>query len=376
MSFEKEIRGNYMCYHLSEHFTAASLVQLRTQIDSDIADTEYDVALFFLETKSVDNAGFKFFVNLEKWLEGKKRLLVFVGVSEDLQGRICEGHDFICYGSVLEFEQDFHEMNPKLYQTLYKLASGHSPVKNLKLQCPLCENPDVSGYILDTRAYKPTWSDNEITFTTMPTDDSVDYIDFSKYAVAVCPRCFFASSRLDWFTLVFDEGNVMSVLTESQIDSLGNHSSTRRAVVGDEDIARQPGFFILPRTQDVVFMAWALNEVCLKHISAHKKNLDGFDIAHSNLMMCKFAPDPKVIKEKLNTALAWLHEILNNPYKYATSRLAACYVYVVSIYLELGKNKEAREYYERFVKSFATKSGYDFYLNRVHSFFVDDEESK
>ena len=374
MAYRKEARGPYICYFLDEEITAASLVRLRALIDDDLIDEENDIAIILDDVTRIDNAGLRFFMNLDKKLAEQKRMLVFVGVDKEIHPSIYENEEFVYYLNMLEFERDFHEMNPKLYQTFYKLAEGEDSFRTLKLQCPLCGHKNISGYIVDTHEYRPKWSDEEITITIKPDAPEKEFVDYSKYQVAVCPNCFFASSRLDWFHLSFKEGQVQSMLTSAQIDALNNKSSVRRAIVGNEDIARAPGFFQAPREKEACYLSWALNEVCQKSVSTHKKELDGFDIATSNFLMCKFTPDPRLIDDKLTTALAWLHDILTNQNNYSKSRIAAAYVYVISTYIALGKPKEYRMYMEEFNRDFKAIEGYEFYLKRARS-LVEAEES-
>jgi len=346
-------------------FSAVQVVQLRAQLDDDLADSEYDIAINLKNITQLDKAGLRFFGNLEKALNKKKRSLVFYNVASGLQEQLLAESDFVIYDTEWDFEMDFHEINPRLYQTMFRLADGDGPFRNIQLVCPLCGNEKVFGYILDKARFRQVWSEEEITPVLEPIDPNEQTVDFSKYQVAVCARCLHAGSRLDWFSANFPEGNVETILTAKQIDRLSNISATRKQLPQAELYMGDDKWFQIPREKEAVYLAWALNEVSHKNISSKRREVDALEIAYSNFMMCKYAPDQRLVDEHLNTAMAWLSSVLDNPQWYSRIRVAAAYTYAISVLIARDRPREAKDHLDAFVEKFKDAHEYDFYMERA-----------
>jgi pentatricopeptide repeat protein len=269
----------------------------------------------------------------------------------------------------VEFERDFHEINPELNRTFFRLAESKSHFRSLKMICPLCGFVNVAGFIVDENYYKQRWSENEIVPIYEPDETDPNSIDFSCYQVAVCPKCFYASTRLDWFTIMFPEGRYESNLTQENRSRLSNAAALRRSLAMGQSGASEESFFRVPREKSASYLSWMLNEFNLKHMS-EQQTTDGFDIVVSNFMMCKFASKDQDVDNHMYTALAWLYGILDNKANYSTLRLAKTYVYLISVLVSQDKTGESRKLYREMEKEFNDIEDCQFLINRAQQLLL------
>jgi len=251
------------------------------------------------------------------------------------------------------------------------LAKGKGSMRTLQMVCPLCGFDNVAGFMIDDEQYQLTWSDTEIVPLFEPIVPDVNALDFTAYQVAVCPHCFYAGTRLDWFTIKFPEGSFESRLSKSQIGNLSNSAALRRNLAMSYEGASDNAFFQMPRESRASYLAWKLNEFNLKHMHNERKHTDGFEIVVSNFMMCKFSQSEREIDDHMHTALAWLYNILENKATYSTLRLAKAYTYMISILVSQDKTKEAKGFYRSFQAEFSDIPDCQFWLGRAHDLLFD-----
>ncbi|MDR0516174.1 MAG: DUF2225 domain-containing protein [Fibromonadaceae bacterium] len=365
MSLPKQIRGNFICYELGEEFTSVQALKYKLFFSDEVKDSSLGMAFDMRRTMRIDGAAVVFFKNLHEQISKYDRRISFFGGAPEIQEQLRNTGLFLVYVSIVEFERDFHEINPELNKTFFRLSEGKGNFRSLKMICPLCSFNDVAGFIINEEYYKLTWSDNEIVPVYEPTEPDPNKIDFSCYQVAVCPSCFYASTRLDWFTVVFPEGRYESNLTPENKAKLSNSAANRRALaMSYSSGAGEKSFFRMPREKDAAYVSWLLNEFNLKHMS-EQDTTDGFDIVVSNFMMCKFATKEMDIDGHMHTALAWLYGIMDNQEHYSTLRLAKTYVYLISVLLSKDKVGEARRHYRDLEKRFGAIDGCDFLIKRA-----------
>jgi anti-anti-sigma regulatory factor len=364
MSLPKQVRGHYVCYEAGTEFTSVQVLKDKTFFLDEIKDSKQDMAFDLRNTVRIDGAAIVFFRNLNEQLRKDNRKLAFFGGTEEVQNQLGNLEHFMVYSGIVDFERDFHEINPDLNKTFFRLSEGKSHFRTLKMICPLCNFEDVTGFIIDENFYKLRWSENEIVPIYEPEESDQNFIDFSCYQVAVCPACFYASTRLDWFTVVFPEGRYESHLTPENKSKLSNAAASRRALAMNYDSTDDKSFFRMPREKNASYVSWLLNEFNLKHMS-DQQAADGFDIVVSNFMMCKFAAKEVDVDGHMHAALAWLYGIMDNKEQYSTIRLAKTYVYLISILLSQDKTGEARKYYRELEKKFGDMEDCKFFINRA-----------
>jgi hypothetical protein len=369
MSVSKQIRGHYVCYDVGEEFTSAQVLKYKLFFMDEIKDAKLDMAFDLRGTKRIDGSAIVFFKNVYDQLIKEHRKIAFFGGTEEVLEQLKGVGPFSVYPTIVEFERDFHEINPELNKTFFRLAEGKGHFRTLKMICPLCSYNNVAGFMIDENYYKQKWSESEIVPVFVPDEADPNSIDFSCYQVSVCPNCFYASTRLDWFTIVFPEGSFESHLTPENKAKLSNAAALRRSLAMGQSGATEDAFFRIPREKNAAYLSWMLNEFNLKHMS-EQQTTDGFDIVVSNFMMCKFASREIDIDNHMYTALAWLYGIIENKSNYSTLRLAKTYVYIVSVLLSQDKIGEARKFYRTMEKDFNSIEDCKYLINRAQSLLL------
>lgn len=364
MSLPKQIRGHYMCYDTAPEFTSAQVLKNKIFIMDEIKDSKLDMAFDLRNTARIDGATIMFFKNIQEQLSKEKRKIAFFGGSKEVKEQLIAAKTFLYYSTIVEFERDFHEINPELNKTFFKLSEGKGHFRSLKMICPLCAYDNVTGFIIDENYYKQRWLDTEIIPVYEPDEPDPNSIDFSSYQVAVCPKCFYATTRLDWFTIVFHEGRFESNLTQENRARLSNTQALRRNLAMGYNGSGEEAFFRVPREKSAAYLSWLLNEFNLKHMS-EQQTTDGFDIVVSNLMMCKFALREVDIDDHMYTALAWLYGIMENKSNYSTLRLAKTYVYLISVLISHDKVAEARKFYRELENNYKDIEDCKYLINRA-----------
>ncbi|GHV14287.1 hypothetical protein AGMMS49938_10160 [Fibrobacterales bacterium] len=370
MSLPKQVRGHYVCYEAGAEFTSAQVIKEKLFFADEIKDSKLDMAFDFRQTAKIDGAALQFFKNLHEQLQKDSRKIAFLGGSDEVREQLSKNPTFLVYDSIIDFERDFHEINPDLARTFFRLSEGKGHFRSLKMICPLCSYENVSGFMIDESYYRQAWSDSEIVPIFEPAEPDPNSVDFSCYQVAVCPKCFYASTRLDWFTIVFPEGRFESHLTQENRARLSNTAALRRNLAMSYSGAGEESFFRMPREKSSAYLSWLLNEFNLKHMS-EQQTTDGFDIVVSNFMMCKFALKDIDIDDHMYTALAWLYGIMDNKNNYSTVRLAKAYVYLISVLLSQDKIQDARKFYRELEKSYSDIEDCKYLISRAQHLMLN-----
>jgi len=370
MSLSKQIRGHYLCYDAGREFTSAQVLKYKLFLMDEIKDSKLDMAFDMRSTEHIDGAAIMYFKNIYEQLSKEGRKIAFFGGTKDVQEQLNNVKAFSVYTTIVEFERDFHEINPDLNRTFFRLSEGKGHFRSLRMICPLCAHDNVTGFIIDENYYRQKWSETEIIPIFEPEEPDPNAIDFSCYQVAVCPKCFYASTRLDWFTIVFPEGRFESHLTQENKAKLSNTTPLRRSLAMSYSGASEESFFRVPREKSASYLSWLLNEFNLKHMG-EQRTTDGFDIVVSNFMMCKFALKEMDIDDHMYTALAWLYGIMENKANYSTLRLAKTYVYLISVLLSQDKIGEARKFYRELEKEYKDIEDCKYLINRAQNLMLN-----
>lgn len=371
----RQTRGPYLCYAPEGDFNAALIVQLKTSISQDLNDGFAFYAIDLRKVTSLDNTGHRFIKNLGLALQKDRRQLVCFGGASDIAAKISNEEGLRFFASLMDFEASFHDMDPALYQNYFQLAYGNTAIRTLGLKCPMCGNEHIKGFFHDNEAYGLTWSDHYITPVWKDPTPGAEKIDIEMYQVAVCSECLFASSRMDWFGVITPEGVVESGLSKEQKDRIANKITARKDIALNHPAVKSDIFFGFPRESKAAYLAWKLNEMTCRDMAKDKSTTDGFEIALSNLLMCKYTDDKKMITEHLDTALAWLHGVLNFADQYSVNRVMQCYTYICSVYLARDKMSEALKYQREMEQRFAHEENYDFWYQRVHDLIEEERGS-
>jgi hypothetical protein len=375
MAWIKQIRGPYMCYTVEKDFLTSNLIEQKPFILPDLQKPEHDVALDIRKLRAIDVLSLRFLANMDEMLEKKEHHLVLVGGEPQILSQLLALRPIRHFPTMADFEREFHDLNPALVKSILQLAQGGVGFKMLQLQCPLCHFQEVSGFVLDESKYNLVWSPSEIVPIMVPSIPEAERIDFSCYRVAVCPSCFFASSRPDHFGIRFPEGEIKSILKPEQITNLHLGQTPRKAIAAEYRESSKESFFHPPRDADAGFLSWKLHEACQKQISQDRRFVDAFEIVLANFMMCKYASNDRVIDDHLHTALAWLNNVMQNQDQYSSLRLQQAYTFYVSGLLAIDKVSEAHTAFRDFEHKFKEDSSADFWLQRAESLISESSRS-
>jgi uncharacterized protein (DUF2225 family) len=378
MEFHKKNRGPYVCFKPVGAFTAGLIVQLKGVLTDELKDSTNDFALDMRKVVKIDVTGLRFISNFIRVLAASNRKLVLFGPNLDVLKNIneTEGIDCKVYHSLEEFERGFHEMSAEAHDYYLELADGEGEFRNLELECPLCHCDNVKAFIIDESEFGLEWVPDSITPKWSLFEDSANEIDWDLYQVAVCPECYFASTRLDWFQMNIKEGDIGSSLDQSQKERLSNHTHERREMETEYPNMENPHFFAMPRERRSAFVAWKLNEMTLRSISKNRSSTDAFDIVISNFNMCKYSISDEEIDQHLDTAEAWLYGVLENKHRYSTNRVVKAYCYIISICLAKNKFTEALKFHAEFQKNYADDEENEFWMRRVNQIIEDEKASR
>lgn len=374
MLWVKQIRGPYLCYTVERDFLTPHVIEQKPHLMQDVQNPEHDIALDIRKLHNIDSLSLRFLVNVDELMEQKGHRLVLVGGEHHIVEMLLKARAFKHYSTMADFEREFHELNPVLLRSILQLAQGGLGFKVLTLECPICKFQEVSGFVLDESKYHMVWTPREIMPTWVPNSEEVEAIDYSMYKVSVCPECYFAAVRPDYFSIHFPEGDIKSILKPEQITALGIGGSTRKAMANEIREASNAAFFTPPRDVRSAYLSWKLYETCLKQMNPDRRFIDAFEVVSANFTLCKYASSERMIDDHLHTALAWLNNVRQNQTQYSTNRLLQAYTYHVSVLLAIDKVGEAQRSLAELVQLFGEEPDSGFWIDRAQGLVNDAEQ--
>lgn len=135
-------------------------------------------------------------------------------------------------------------------------AAGNDPVFETKLNCPVCNNENITGYELKAKSQQQI--ENKLTQIEYIGALGHKTVDYDQLSVTVCPRCLFASpDKKDFITVSTFSGKVTpSSITQNAILTLQEKIGERKGTI--EGIADIDNFFQRPRNLDAVIASYKL----------------------------------------------------------------------------------------------------------------------
>lgn len=300
------------------------------------------VVIDFTGVETIDPAGRRILQNFHRSLIEQGRSLGLVTDRDELRSEFILESGATLLSSLSELKRSIHEMPADRMRVLQILGGRTSNLLSFRLRCPVCRCDDVKGWLPDPHQHKHIWFPHEITRQLVAIEDPDNALAVDAYAVAVCPECLFATSRIDWFDLPGSQ--LPSTLPEGGIERLSKAFARRRQVMSDknEDVPFAI-WFGMPRTREAIRMAWNLSEESLRALGRDRASTDGFGIALSILMQAKYAPEDDDLENYYTAAYVWLRQVTEQIGSYAEDRLAEAHVYLLSVELALGREAEARQ---------------------------------
>ncbi len=290
---------------------------------------------------SLDPGGRRLLVNFHRGLSENGRSLEIVTDVESVRSDLTTEGGLAVLQDLSELKRSIHEMAPERLRTLLASGTRVSNLYGFRLRCPVCRCEDVKGWIADPTQHHKVWLSHEITLQSV-TDNPEDALSVEAYAVAVCPECLFAATRVDWFDS--PSTRLPATLPEGSADRLSKAFARRRLLVQEANIETPlPVFFGMPRVDRAVQLSWALAEESLRSVGRDRSSTDGFGIAVAILMQAKFAAEGEDLMRFFTAAYVWLKQVVGQVGNYAEDRLAEANVYLLSVALAMGRESEAAQ---------------------------------
>ncbi len=374
LQIKRTRKGEYQTFHLKGVFDTSACFELKDKLNDVINHEEFHICLEFSGIAGIDASGLRFLENIHKILEKRSRKLAIYGAKSALH-KLMQDRGLLAkiptYKDVYEFEDSFQVEEREIRKKYFSLAIGSDPIRRHSCICPLCQNENIIGYLCDESVHSLCWEDNEITPQWRLTQPSDNEMDVELYEIAVCPNCFFASSKLDYFVISMPEGTIPSVLTKEQKDRLVKNSSIRQSLLSKHQKDNTKSFFSMPRDSVAGFISWQLYDRTLRDIARDKASTVAIEVARANILSAKFATSQTDSKNFMTTAHVWVTYMINNPDSNASKDLVMGYIYLISLNLALAKEKEAKATFESYMKKYGDDKFYAFWTNRAIS-LTDD----
>jgi hypothetical protein len=283
--------------------------------------------------------------NFHKGLSDQGRSLEVVADSRDLREDLQSDGTVTVLHDLSELKRSIHEMAPERLHALVSSGSSNSNLLGFRLRCPVCRCDDARGWLPDPTRHSRGWIHHEVTLQLVP-DDPENSLAVDAYAVAVCPECLFASTRMDWF----DSPSIRlpATIPEGSVERLSKGFARRRSLVQDVMLEMPLSvFFGMPRLDRAAQCAWALAEESLRAVGRDRASTDGFGISVAILMQAKFAREGEDLGRFYSAAYVWLRQVVDQVGNYAEDRLAEAHVYLISVALALGRDAEATQLFKQ-----------------------------
>jgi hypothetical protein len=295
--------------------------------------------------RDMDPSGRRMLANFHKGLTDQGRALEVVADSQVLREELQADGLVAVLQDLSELKRSIHEMAPERLQLLISTGTSISNMLGFRLRCPVCRCDDVKGWLPDPRRHSKGWIHHEVTLQLVP-DDPDNSLAPDAYAVAVCPECLFAATRMDWFDS--PSARMPATLPDGSVERLSKGFARRRALVQDV-VLETPltVFFGMPRLDRATQVSWALAEESLRSVGRDRASTDGFGISVSILMQAKFAKEGDDLERYYSAAYVWLKQVVDQVGNYAEDRIAEAHVYLISVDLALGRETEATQLFKQ-----------------------------
>lgn len=369
MEVNKITKADFEVFSLSGELNTAACIGLKSSVNETLETSTRNICFDLSGLVGIDQSGFRFLGNLQKVLAKQNRVLVSYSVPSRILGQLKNNplleKPIECFESIHEFENTLTNFYEGKVKSLLNLAEGSGVLKGLHLGCPLCKWEGFVGYLLDISKHQLLWEENDITPQWKMLENKENQIDFDLYRVAVCPRCYFASDKLDHFKILLPEGNQSSVLKPEILELLSEQAHKRTTLMADYNKNKAYDHFGYPRDKKVGYYSYKLLELTVRNLSKNKKNINTFELAISNILAAKYAKSEELQKNDFSTAHVWLKNLIENPQGFTSKEMAMAYVYLVSVSLALERVEEAKEIAKKYNSQFAQDSFYQFYTDRM-----------
>jgi len=222
-------------------------------------------------------------------------------------------------------------------------AKGADPVYEVKLDCPVCGNQEITSYELKAKALQIL--ENRLLQQEYSGALGHRTVDFDLLSVTLCPRCLFASpDKKDFATQNKTTGKpVLSQIPPNTILTLQEKIGERKAMI--EGIANVEEYFKRPRKVDAAILSY--------RIAAMRAKVEAFYELPNSLLKLGFyyLKIAKLLKKKkedetpaLREALEYFVECFRNSNTSSETNEYRVIYGILALYVRLGEPKKGHPY--------------------------------
>ncbi|MBF0431240.1 MAG: DUF2225 domain-containing protein [Fibrobacteria bacterium] len=274
----------------------------------------------------------------------KKKLLVLLNNNEDLVTKYLQKFGKII--NIKYIKQLKEEESKKSTEPLTGMLQD--PLFVIKVRCPVCKMPDLDCYELKAKSQIITYD----KFLSPMYEGAPEFktVDYSKYAVTVCPRCLFASpDKKDFIThSLRTKTEIKSQLGPMILQRLEEELFNRKDFLSQ--VENIETYFSVPRNPDATVMSYKMAiqraqvEIEMElPASFYKAGAYALKIAHI------LRKEGGAEEEALNQALGFLTDCFT--YSNVPQDVENQVIYLISaLNLRLGNDKKCNEYIRIFDK--------------------------
>jgi len=344
LEVKKRQKRSYQIFHLIGELDTNASLEIKNDLEYTLNYYHLNICLNLMDLTSIDNSGVNLIINIQKMLQKTGRKCVLQGGSEEIIQLIQEKdteNSLRHYQNHFDFENSFLDDIKETRQKYLNMAEGTGLFKELSLICPICDAKNFSGHLLAKEDIKESWADEDIT--PQITDPQGNPLELSHdlYEISVCPRCYFASARLEHFGIQLGNSIAPCELKKEQIDRISKKSFQRNKILSENQKERIYSLFAEPMEPDAGWVAWQLYDRTLRGLPLDRGSIDCLEVSRTNILSAKFAPSDEERNMALTTAQVWLTEMMKQPDLYVASELAQGYVFLISVNLAMDKEREA-----------------------------------
>lgn len=188
-----------------------------------------------------------------------------------------------------------------------EVEDGENPLFSIKVQCPICKNRAVEAFELLAKSQILSFD----PFMMPIYKGAGDYrsVDYPKWAVTVCPKCYFASPDKKDFNVwnrskkVYQKSQLSSGVILELLDNMGY----RKSIVEEYPLKSQPT--LIPRTTEAAVNSYLMAIERVKTELDFKINFATFKLASYWLKIALIQRQAELpFKDSLNEARLAMRE--------------------------------------------------------------------
>lgn len=354
LSIEGEVRVN-------------TIFDLKKELQS-LVNEKGNLAVDLEKVTQIDSSGISLFINMHKKLTQQERTFCLFNTSGDTAKIFSEVNlekVIKIYADKPAFLADnIATVVDELYPPPdYSYNEKLYVIKTLK--CVLCGFDEIKGFILNKKTQDIVF-DGESFVPIFAGKEGNNTLDIYALQVTVCPRCYFASRHINYFTDL--KGEFESVLQEKEIHTLVREDGGRERLLAGTGMSSMDKFYP-PYSPREAYWVYTLAEECAHTLYRIDNRLATFDLAYYNVILTRYCGE-KEYPEFLRKAYMWYGEIYKNKASFAPATvLEACY-YLTVISDRLKRQRDSELFFTELKNLNSPCPEYKTYLRAASSFIV------